>query len=265
MTGKIKSIFIVAFAILVVPLPVYATTTYQSTNYQTNQVQFGAGGARNLTSSNYGAQVSVGETGVGNYSSSNYQAWAGFNTDSQPFLEAVVTSANLDLGVLSSATTATATATFYVRAWNAKGYVVQTDSPPPTNIDGGHVMTTNSTPAANNLGHEQFGMNLVADTTPASLTTASPASANPQQTLVYPYTAPTSCPPVSSSAIAYGCAYGNYVTPNQYAYNNGDVIAASSVSTSKTIYVVSYIFNISNSTPAGQYVFHDNFVITATY
>jgi hypothetical protein len=264
MLGKLKLFFLMPFLILISPLQVFATTTYSSSHYSANQVFFGSGGGQETDPTNGDvAQVSVGETGVGNFKSSNYGAWAGFNTTADPFLEAVVTAENLNLGVLNTAVTATGTGTFYVRAWNAHGYVVQTDSPPPST--SGHSFATNATPTSSTAGTEQFGMNLVADTTPSSLLTDSPATSNPVQTTVYPYTAPSSCPPTSGDAIAYGCAYGNYLTTNKYAYNNGDTIAQSTKSTSDTIYTISYIFNISTSTPAGNYIFNQNLVVTATY
>lgn len=258
MLGKLKLLFILLVLPLLTPIPVLAysgTPTYSSPNYSATQVFFGSGGGSETDPTNGDtAQVAVGETGVGNFSSSNYQIHAGFNTTATPFLQAVVTSTNLDLGVLSTSSTATGTATFYVRAWNADGYIVQTDSPPPTNVEGGNTLFTNSTPtSAYSPGTEQFGMNLVADTSPSSLTTDTPVSANPVQTTTYCCT------------IGYGAAYGNYTTTNEYAYNNGDIIANSTKSTSSTLYTISYIFNISKNTIAGQYNFNQNLVVTATY
>lgn len=241
MLGKLKLILIILTIPVVAPLPVYASITSSSANYSVNQVFFGAGGTLNESSPNYQAQTSVGETGIGNYSSSNYQAYAGFNTTADPFLEIVVTATNLNLGVLSTTSTATANATFYVRAWDSSGYIVQTVAPPPTYSS--YSMATNPTPTSNSVGIEQFGMNLVANTAPISL------GSNPQQT----------------TSFAYGTAYGNYATANKYAYNNGDTIAKSTENTSSTIYTISYIFNISKSTPGGQYVFDQNLVATAYY
>jgi hypothetical protein len=240
MSGKLKYILTLLIIPLMLPLPVYAVNS-SSTNYKVNQILFGAGGTLNDTSTNYSAQVTVGETGEGNVSSTNYQAYAGFNTTEKPYLEAVVTGTNLNLGVLSKSSTATATATFYVRAWDSSGYIVQTNAAAPTN--GSYNMHTNTTPTANTIGTEQFGMNLVANTSPVSF------GANPSQT----------------TAFAYGAAYGNYATTNQYAYNNGDTIAQATKNTSSTIYTISYIFNISGSTPGGQYVFNQNLVVTGYY
>ena len=254
MLGKLKLILMALIIPLLVPIQVLATTTSVSPNYSVDQVFFGVGGEQGgvrPSSTNYQAHVAVGETGVGNFSSTNYQAYSGFNTTSDPYIQIVVTAQNLDLGTLNTGTTAIATGKFFVRAWNSHGYVVQTDSPPPTN--SGYTLHTPTTPTASATNTEQFGMNLVADTTPAALTSASPPSANPVQTTTYCCT------------IAYGAAYGNYATTNMYTYNNGDIIANSTKSTSSTIYTISYIFNINGSTPGGQYVFNQSIVATGTY
>lgn len=244
MLGKLKlqlTFIIIVAAVSVASVRVYATTTSSSTHYQVDQVLFGTGGDLDNSSTNYQAQTSVGETGIGNYTSTNYQAYAGFNTTSDPYLEIEVTAANLNLGVLSDTSTATANATFYVRAWNALGYIVQTDSPPPTNA--GYPMHTNSTPAVSSVGTEQFGMNLVSNMSPITF------GMGPQQT----------------TSFSYGSPGSNYGTTNEYAYNNGDTIAQSTESTSSTVYTISYIFNISSSTPGGQYIFNQNLVATGNY
>ncbi len=242
MFGKLKILILVLTTPLFASLPVYATPgSASSPNYSVNQVFFGAGGSNSQTDGTLNAQVAVGETGVGNYSSPNYQAYAGFNTTAEPFLEAVVTGTNLNLGILSRLSTATANATFYVRAWDSSGYIVQTVAPPPTNSS--YTFATNSTPAANSVGSEQFGMNLRANTSPITY----------------------GADPVQSTAYSYGVAFGNYATANQYAYNNGDTIAKATQSTSSTVYTISYVFNIGPATPGGIYTFNQNLVITGYY
>jgi hypothetical protein len=238
------------------PIPVFATTLSSSTNYSVDQVFFGAGGSDSLSSTNYSAQANVGDLGTCSNSSTSpstitpgcnstdYGAYAGFNTTSDPFIEMVVTANNINLGVLSSSSTATANGTFYVRAWQAHSYAVQTVSSPPTNSENGYNLHNLSTPTTSTAGTEQFGMNLVANTSPITFGTA------PQQTTTFSYGTPTA----------------NYGTANKYTYNQGDTIATSSSSTSSTLYTISYIFNISASTtPAGNYNFDQVLVATATY
>lgn len=67
------------------------------------------------------------------------------------------------------------------------------------------------------------------------------------------------------NTFSYGVAETGYNTPNQYKYAKGDVIASSSKSSGVTQYTVSYIYNISSSTPAGQYVFNHVIIATSTY
>ena len=253
MLGKLKLIVAVVLLTAITPLQAYAVDS-SSTNYRVRQVFFGAGGQVNESSPNFTSQVSVGETGVGNFKSSNYQAYAGFNTTSDPFLEIVVTAANLNLGVLTKTTTATANGTFYVRAWQSSGYVIQTSAPPPTDSSS-YFMQTNTTPTASTVGTEQFGMNLVANTLPVTFG-ANPVQANSAS--------------IGQAACMNGASYINanhacYNQTNLYNYTNGDIIAWSNASSSSTIYTMSYIFNISGSTPGEAFTFNQNIVATATY
>lgn len=247
---RLKICCLVLGFIGLVPTQAFAATTYSSPNYSVQQIFFGAGGSDNQASSNYNSRISVGELGIGNYSSSNYQAYAGFNTTGTPFLEFVVTGSSINLGYLSTTSTNTATGTFYIRAWQSGGYTVYTTSPPPTNA-GGYSLATPSTPTASTIGSEQFGVNLVANSVPSSLGT------NPQDAVT-----PNTCPTVAS------CVGSNYDTANKYMYSltsPNNEIAFDSSSTSSIVYTLSFIFNISKSSPSGQYVFNSNLVAVADY
>jgi hypothetical protein len=214
-----------------------------STTYQVNEVFMGTGGNLNACSGTYCAKQSVGETGVGNPKSATYQAHAGFNTDRTPFLEFIVSGTNLDIGVLSTGSTTTATATFSVKNYLSSGYSVVTVSPPPKNNT--YTMNALSSPTAASAGTEQFGMNLVANTVPATF------GANPSQN--------------PSSAFSFGVAAAGYNTPNLYKYVAGDTIASSASSSGETDFTISYIYNISTLTPGGKYVFNDVLVASATF
>jgi hypothetical protein len=102
-----------------------------------------------------------------------------------------------------------------------------------------------TSPTASVAGSEQFGINLVHNTSPASF------GANPVQ--------------VPSSAFSFGAAAPGYNTPNQYKYVPGDTIAYSNSSSGETDYTISYIYNISVITPGGTYGFNDVLVATATF
>lgn len=214
-----------------------------STHYSVNEVFFGSGGDLNDCSASYCAKEAAGETGVGNTSSSNYQAQGGFNTDRTPFIQFLVTNPGTDLGTLTSSTTKTATATFSVKTYLSSGYSVKQTSPGPTNSS--YVMTSPSTPTASAVGTEQFGINLVANTNPVTF------GANPTQN--------------PDATFSHGQVSANYATANKYMYAQNDTVAYSNESSGETDYTISYIFNVSNLTPGGQYVLHHVLVATATF
>lgn len=227
---------------LMAPLSVQAAQS-QSTNYQVNEVFFGSGGALNNCSASYCAKESIGETAVGKSSSANYKTQAGFNTNRVPYLQFIVNGVNTNVGVLSTGGTTTTTATFSVKNYLSSGYSVVTVSNPP--INNSYTMHALSTPTASSIGTEQFGMNLVANTSPITF------GANPSQN--------------PSSAFSFGAASSGYNTANQYEYVPGSTIAYSNSSSGETDYTISYIYNISNLTPGGTYTLNDVLVATATF
>jgi len=219
-----------------------------SNNYAVGQVFFGSGGSLDSTcSTSYCAKQALGELSVGQTSSANYQADAGFNVYRSPYLEFSVNQANINLGVLSTSSTATGNATFSVESYLSSGYVIETDSPPPATLS--HVMSALATPTASSAGTEQFGINLVANTTACG----APANfgANPVQ--------------IPSSSYSYGQVASGYNSCGLFKYVNGSTIAYSSKSSGQTNFTISYIENISNTTPAGQYNMADQLVAVATF
>jgi hypothetical protein len=244
MAWKQKTRLILIGVSILITLPVTAQAAQSSSsNYQVNEVFFGSGGALDVCSTNYCAKQSVGETGVGNVASPNYQARAGFNTDRTPYLQFIVNGVNTDVGVLSTGSTTTTTATFSVKNYLSSGYSVVTVSNPPKNNT--YTMHNLTSPTVSAAGTEQFGMNLVANTSPTTF------GANPAQN--------------PSSAFSFGTAASGYNTPNQYKYVAGDTIASSAKSSGETDFTVSYIYNISVLTPGGTYSFNDVLVATATF
>ncbi len=245
---RIQFIFrgIVALGLVVslclLPGVVMAQST--STNYRIEESFFGTGGELDPSSPNYQARQSAGELGVGNTTSTSYQAQAGFNTSDVPFLEFSVTGGSIDLGYLSAATTATGTVTFNVRSYLSQGYIVTSVGTLPTN-DGGATISGLATPTASSVGSEQFGINLVANTSPTTF------GANPVQ--------------VPDNTFSFGTVAADYNTANLYKYVIGDTIASSNSSSGQTNYTVSYIVNIASLTDSGQYATDQVFVATATF
>jgi len=239
-TVKIAAVSVLA--LLISPATVLAAQS-ASTNYQVNEVFFGAGGDLNECSTSYCAKIAAGETAVGNPSSTSYQAHAGFDTNRAPYLQFIVNAVNTNIGVLSTGSTTTTTATFSVKNYISSGYTVVTVSNPP--INNAYTMHNLTSPTASSAGTEQFGINLVANTSPATF------GSNPVQ--------------VPSSAFSYGAAAAGYNTANLYKYVPGNTIAYSNSSSGETDYTISYIYNISVLTAGGTYTFNDVLVATATF
>lgn len=237
-----------AIIVLLWPATVMADTS-SSTNYRVEQTFFGSGGELDASSASYRARQTLGELGIGNTASANYQAFAGFNTTDEPYIEVVVVSANTDIGVLDSGAVTTTTGNFYVRAWQAHGYVVQTQSDPPTNTSNGYQLATPSTPTASAPGTEQFGINLVLNDEFCGV--SCDLGVDPIQD--------------PDGTFSFGQAANNYDIGGLFKYTKGDVVAESDESTSVTVYTVSYIFNIDDTTPSGRYVFSHNLVAVGTY
>lgn len=229
-----------------VALTVYAAPTHTSPSYGVDEVFFGSGGVNDANSASYNARASLGDLGVGNSASANFQAYGGFTTTDEPFIELFVPVTNIDLGYLDVNNATTTSATFRVRTWLADSYVIQNGSNPPTNTAPvGNVLSNLAAQTASSPGNEQFGINLVANTLPNAV------GAVPLQ--------------LPDGTFSNGQAHANYATANQYRYNKSDIIAYSDTSTSITEYTISYMYNISEGTPAGEYVFAHSVVATSTY
>lgn len=244
-------ILLTTFPIFFVMLshPQLVSAQYSSSNYQSNEVFFGAGGDLQSSSTNYQAQSSLGALGVGSFSSSNYQSYAGFLTPNEPFLELSIDTSLVDLGVLDNSSTKTGTANFHVRAYIDSGYTVQTLSQPPSMTSGNsHTLAAKTSQGSSNVGTEEFGINLKANTSPATF--GNDPSPQPDGTF------------------ATGVAATGYSTANQYKYNAGDIIAQTPSGSSGwglTNFTISYIANSSLLTPAGSYTMIHDLVVVATY
>jgi hypothetical protein len=223
-----------------------AFAQYSSSHYEANEVFFGTGGDPNQSSANYQASVSAGALGVGRYASANYQAYSGFLTPNEPFLELSIDTATVDMGTVDPGTTQSGQADFHVRAYVDSGYTVQTVSNPPSYQ--GHTLAPMTTLGSSAVGTEQFGINLVHNTSPANF------GNDPS--------------PQPNGTFANGIAAPGYDTANQYQYNVGDTIAKTPSGSSGwglTSYTISYIANASIITPAGRYEMVQDLVVVATF
>jgi hypothetical protein len=220
-----------------------------SANYQVNEAFFGTGGqicrpGISGYSSGYCASMSTGELAVGNTASNLFQARGGFTTGREPSLTFIVNTGSTNLGAMSSGTTKTATGSFTVMSYLTDGYVVVNASDPPTNSS--YTMNALTSPTASNSSAEQFGINLVANTSPSISGSSGPV----QQ---------------PDASFSFGQAATGYDTPDFFKSVKGDTIAYSSKSSGLTDYTISYIFNISPTTPGGTYSFDHVLVATSTF
>jgi len=216
---------------------VLADSPLKSPSYSVDESFIGGGGLISESSTNYQANESIGDTGIGNSTSTSFQTNSGYTTTSDPALTFIVNTASINFGALSSSTTATANATFSVIDYTSYGYNVITMGSPPSN--GTHTLANMATTATSQVGVEQFGLNLRANTSPIAF------GADP-----------------SGGFGTWGSGYG---TVNQYKYNPGDIIATSAKSSGQTNFTLSYIVNASVTTGGGSYSGQQTLICVGTY
>lgn len=212
----------------------------QSPHYKFDESSLGAGGLNHASSANFSGNGSVGSLGVGNSASQNFQVEAGPNTTKDPTLSFTIINADADFGNFTASGATTATASFSVSNYTSYGYVVQIIGNPPKN--GGHTIPALSTQTESQSGVEQFGINLVANTEPATV------GADPD-----------------NGDFGHGQVAPNYATPDRYRYVSGDTIAYAEKSSGITIYTITYLVNVDSLTPGGQYTSDQTLVVTGTY
>lgn len=216
--------------------------TSNSTNYQVIDTQFNAG-TMDGCSGSYCARASIGDIVANESKTSASTAQFGSQPEgAEPLLEVIVDPGETNLGVLDTEHTATKTSIIRVRNYLSNGYIVQVVGTPPKYKN--HVMATAGSPTESTPGVEQFGMNVVANTTPN-------VGANPVQ--------------VPSGDFSFGTVEVGYDTPNRFKYASGDIVARSTKSSGRTDYTLSMIVNVSNMTPAGHFQGEYSIVVTPVY
>ncbi|HIA91980.1 TPA: hypothetical protein EYO12_02580 [Candidatus Saccharibacteria bacterium] len=214
-----------------------------SNSYNLGEFFIGPAGTSDANSSGYNLQGNLGDIGAGESSSASYNLLAGFTTDAEPTLLFTVNGGEVGLGLIDTSTTGTGTATFSVGAYNADGVVVQTLSQPPSN--GPATLDPMTSTGPSSTGTEQFGMNLVANTSPTTF------GADPTQ--------------VPDASFSFATVAAGYGTANQFRYNVGETIAESTESTGQTDFTISYIANAGPLTEGGEFSMDHILVATATY
>lgn len=230
----------VVLGIVLFPATIFATT---STNYQIQEDFIGGAGGGESASANYQSQQTIGAPTGGESASNSYRTQSGTPTTDDPALTFKVNSASVNLGSLSTSLTRTGTASFEVLNYTSYGYIVQTIGNPPSN--GSYTLQGMSSSGPSQVGTEQFGINLKANTSPTTF------GADPVQD--------------PDSTFSFGTVNSGYNTANTYKYTPGDTIASAPKTSGRTSYTISYIANIGINTPGGSYSGAQTLVTTGTY
>ncbi len=217
-----------------------------SSNYSVPESGFTSGSEIDANSASYNSRISIGDLGIGQSESGSYIGLAGFITPDQEYVELLIPVTVIDMGILEPGTPGTGTATFSARSYLNNNYIIVSPRNAPSN--GGYTITNIPTATTFNSAVDQFGMNMVANTSPVV------QGAVPSRQ------------PVDDGTFAFGEAAPGYATADNYQYNAGDVLARSVTrGYGETIYTISYLFNVTTVTPAGQYRMEQDLVITATF
>ena len=205
-----------------------------------NESILGGGGLVSESSAHLQAGESIGDIGTGNSSSANLSLNSGYTTTSDPSLSLNVIDGTLSFGAFSPGQTAVATSRFSISNYTSYGYTVQIVGTPPTN--GNHTIKAMTTSNASQVGTEQYGINLVANTSPQAFGT------NPD-----------------NGISGFGLAAPGYSTSNYYQYIDGNTVAYAGKSSGTTIYTVSHIINVTPLTPGGQYTAGQTLICIGNY
>ena len=204
------------------------------------ETEIGGGGLTNEQSAHLQAGEEIGDTATGGSSSTNLTLQSGYYTAADPALSLTIIDSTPSFGTFSAAQASTATSRFSVSNYTSYGYAVQIVGTPPTN--GSHTISALTTPDASQVGREQYGINLVANSSPVAF------GADPDNGLT-----------------GLGSAASGYNTPDYYQFNSGDTVASAPKTSGATVFTISYLVNVSSITPGGQYTSNQSIICTGFY
>jgi hypothetical protein len=187
--------------------------------------------------------------GLGDSAGSGYQLNNGHVTTPDPTLTFAVNDFDIAFPEFSPSVAATTTSTFQVINYTSYGYIVQIYGTPPTNNNRTITAMGTTSPEPSQVGNEQFGINLVANTSPVSV------GANPDNNNNVQY----------SKQFGFGQASTNYDTANNYRFVSGETVAEAPKSSGQTLYTISYLVNVDNLTPGGKYINNLTLICIGTY
>ena len=218
----------------------FADSDLNSAHYHLDESLVGGGGLVQSSSPSFQSREDIGSAAVGDSSSTNFQIDSGHITPAYPALIFGITNNNATFNDFSPAAAATATSTFQVSDYTSYGYVVQIIGDPPQS--GPHTITAMASDDVSRPGTEQFGINLVHNTSPTSF------GADPDH-----------------GQFGFGSAAINYDTPNNFRYVQGETIVSAPKSSGVTTYTISYIVNVTSITPGGSYTSNQELICTGTF
>lgn len=234
------SIISVVVAVICGGSAAYADTVLQSPGYKFEYTDLGGGGLNLSSSPNYQSVLSTTDSAIGTSSSSNYQAIGGSQTTGDPALTFIVDTGTSNFGTFTPTSAATATSTFSVSDYTSYGYAVQIVG--NTLSNQGSQITAMSTTDISRPGINQFGVNVVANTSPVAFGAAP-----------------------NHGQFGVGSAAPNYATSNSFRFVSGETIAIGPKSSGITTYTISYIVNVNSLIPGGVYTTSLALVCIPTY
>lgn len=238
---KLRGLVLVLLAVVVtiVGAPAAFAEVSTSPNYQITETQFNSGASLESCSSGYCARVAIGgDAGSSGESTAEF----GPITPDLPSLEVIVDPGTSNLGILTTETTGYKSMVVRVKSYLSNGYTLQINGAPPNY--SGYTLKTPTTPTNSTPGTEQFGINVVDNSTPDIGATLAQ---------------------VPDATTSFGQLMPNYNQQNKFMYSSGDVIAFSSKSSGQTDYTVSMIVNIANDTPAGLFTSDYSAIVIPLY
>lgn len=152
-------------------------------------------------------------------------------------LSFTLSSATVALGTLSTSSTGSGTSSMTASTNASTGYSITVSG--NTLTDGSNNIDALASATASSTNNEQFGINLMSNSTPSVGTAVSGSG---------------------SGAPATG-----YSTANQFKFVSGDTIASAGAPTNSNTFTVSYIANISGVTAPGAYQTVLTYVATANF
>ena len=214
-----------------------------STNYMIQNDVFSGGALDTASSANFKIQETIAEamaSSTATTTSANFGQKSGFwEAYPDQFITFEASTTAVELGELNVDQTNSASHRLLVDTNASNGFSITVSGSTLTD-DTRTIDAIGATAAASVAGTEQFGLNVVTNTSPS-----------------------VGLDPFGQSPI--GSAANQYNIPNSFAFSSGDAIATSSSPINSTTFTVSYIANMSANTSPGTYTTSLTYSATASF